>query len=106
MVPIQYSYMREAEPAAATERPPRKGPISRHLSAEKALESNALPSTAGACAPMRWAGRAANARAAMRIATPANMERFTGCSEEWDRNNSLPRRVGWRKRQSADAPAK
>src|SRR5207245_7010793 len=39
VVPIQYSLGRDAEPATATRRPPRKIPISRHLSAAKTVES-------------------------------------------------------------------
>src|SRR5260221_13589280 len=38
VVPIQYSLGRAAEPATATDRPPRKIPISRHLRAAKAVE--------------------------------------------------------------------
>ena len=39
VVPIQYSLGRDAEPATATERPPRKMPISRHLRAANTVES-------------------------------------------------------------------
>src|SRR6266516_1250949 len=39
VVPIQYSFGRDAEPATATERPPRKMPISRHFSAANTVES-------------------------------------------------------------------
>src|SRR2546421_10461867 len=39
VVPIQYSLGRDAEPAPATERPPRKMPISRHLRAANTVES-------------------------------------------------------------------
>src|SRR6266545_8172086 len=41
VVPIQYSLGRDAEPATATERPPRKIPISRHFRAAKTVESYA-----------------------------------------------------------------
>src|SRR5687768_16135545 len=46
VVPIQYSRGRAAEPATATERPPRKGPISRHLRAERAVVSRATDAAA------------------------------------------------------------
>ena len=39
VVPIQYSPGRLTEPATATDRPPRNGPISRHFNPAKALES-------------------------------------------------------------------
>src|SRR3989442_1749705 len=39
VVPIQGAWGRDAEPATATLRPPRKIPISRHLSAAKTVES-------------------------------------------------------------------
>ena len=39
VVPIQYSLGRAAEPATATDRPPRKIPISRHFSAANTVES-------------------------------------------------------------------
>src|SRR6266536_1523039 len=39
VVPIQYSLGRAAEPATATERPPRKMPISRHFRAANTVES-------------------------------------------------------------------
>src|SRR2546428_578033 len=39
VVPIQYSLGRAAEPATATERPPRKMPISRHFKAANTVES-------------------------------------------------------------------
>jgi hypothetical protein len=39
VVPIQYSLGRAADPATATERPPRKIPISRQASAAKTVES-------------------------------------------------------------------
>src|SRR2546428_524664 len=39
VVPIQYSLERDAEPATATLRPPRKMPISRQVSAAKTVES-------------------------------------------------------------------
>src|SRR5437879_5411913 len=39
VVPIQYSLGRDAEPATATERPPRKMPSSRHLRAANTVES-------------------------------------------------------------------
>ena len=39
VVPIQYSLGRAAEPATATDRPPRKMPISRHFSAANTVES-------------------------------------------------------------------
>ena len=39
VVPIQNSLAREAEPATATERPPRKIPISRHLRPANTVES-------------------------------------------------------------------
>src|SRR5947208_9822681 len=41
VVPIQYSLGRDAEPATATLRPPRKMPISRQVSAAKTVESYA-----------------------------------------------------------------
>src|SRR6266571_8677739 len=41
VVPIQYSLGRAAEPATATDRPPRKIPISRHFRAAKTVESYA-----------------------------------------------------------------
>src|SRR5687767_1629886 len=72
VVPIQYSSGRAAEPATATERPPRKGPISRHL---RAVVSNgdtrdgtaeaAAGGEAGAgvgCCAMSTAGATTNAR--------------------------------------------
>src|SRR5450759_123702 len=40
VVPIQYSYGRLADPATATERPPRYGPISRHRRLANAVVSN------------------------------------------------------------------
>src|SRR5213078_2910859 len=39
VVPIQNSFGRAAEPETATERPPRKIPISRHFSAANTVES-------------------------------------------------------------------
>src|SRR6266567_6541819 len=39
VVPIQYSLGRAAEPATATDRPPRKMPISRHFRAANTVES-------------------------------------------------------------------
>src|SRR6266850_2070593 len=39
VVPIQYSSWRAADPATATDRPPRKMPISRHFRAARTVES-------------------------------------------------------------------
>src|SRR5215212_729296 len=59
VVPHQYSYGRDAEPAAATERPPRMGPISRHFIDAKKPESGggAVVMTEGGAAA-RAGGRA------------------------------------------------
>ena len=43
VVPIQYSYGRVDEPATATERPPRYGPISRHRMPAKAEKRGGPP---------------------------------------------------------------
>src|SRR5437763_16765056 len=51
VVPIQYSLGRDAEPATATERPPRKMPISRHLWA-----ANTVESYGEACSRAGWEG--------------------------------------------------
>src|SRR5687767_6043370 len=40
VVPIQYSCGRAADPATATVRPPRYGPISRHRAVASTVESN------------------------------------------------------------------
>src|SRR5207248_8881436 len=62
VVPIQYSLGRDAEPATATERPPRKMPISRHLRA-----ANTVESYGAACADARRAGM----RTVVRARAPA-----------------------------------
>src|SRR5947208_8592267 len=53
VVPIQYSLGRDAEPATATERPPRKMPISRHLRAANTVESHGPARARPAPAPPR-----------------------------------------------------
>src|SRR3989442_984425 len=74
VVPIQYSLVRAAEPATATDRPPRKIPISRHFRAAKTVESY------GAEAPWAHAGRAGartqpkTARAVTRASTAQTSE--------------------------------
>src|SRR3989449_10972920 len=62
LIPIHYSFERDAEPATATERPPRKMPISRHLRAANTVESYGV-----ACAD---AGRGEE-RTAVRATTAA-----------------------------------
>ena len=59
-VPIQYSWGRATLPAAAAERPPRNGPISRHFMADRAPVSNGAASGAidAGRAATRAAGRA------------------------------------------------
>src|SRR5689334_15999840 len=55
VVPIQNSFGRDGFPVAATERPPRYGPISRQRSPAKAVESRWAPRDAAVAKQMRLA---------------------------------------------------
>ena len=60
VVPIQYSFGRFAEPATATERPPRYGPSSRHFmpaKAESGIEGDCEEAASGASAAKAAAAR-------------------------------------------------
>src|SRR5439155_16770929 len=80
VVPIQYSLGRDAEPATATERPPRKMPISRHLRAANTVESYGV-----ACADAGRGEERTATRATMAAANGRGRVDTAGPPGEWTR---------------------
>src|SRR5213592_4616168 len=83
VVPIQYSFGRDAEPATATERPPRKMPISRHFSAANTVESYGV-----ACAEAGRAGERTVARATTAAASGSGRADTRRPPGEWTRKEA------------------
>src|SRR6266511_204281 len=93
VVPIQYSLGRDAEPATATERPPRKIPISRHFRAAKTVESYGVAWAGAARTGSRAAQAARTAKAASGVARRAG----TGPPKRGCEAHHVARKAGPRK---------
>src|SRR5881628_3693729 len=89
VVPIQYSFGRDAEPATATERPPRKMPISRHFSAANTVESYGV-----ACADAGRAGERTVARATTAAASGSGRADTGRPPGKWTRKEAHVARKG------------